>query len=414
MGERELNKRNLGHWVILLVIICGIGGVVYGMHRLDANDKQEVTTTNRKHAKQSRQAIKTDAAQSKAQRAGKVTTFDKKHSGKRTPQFTAQVNQTLKAKRFVGTALIVKNDKVVYQKAFGYANAAKKRKNKVTTQYLINSIQKSLTGQLVMRAAQAGQLQLSDRLSQYYPKIKHADQITIRQMLDMTGGVTGDVAPATTLTEKQVYQYAQKNAKIVPKKINQFDYQPISYVLLAGILNQVTHESYYKLFYQQIVTPLDLNHTSFGQLWRTSPKRTLSYGGERPGLYQEAHTPAANDMAAQLATGNATMSAGDLFRAERAVIQGKLLATPAGAQVLHQATTDLHYTGGMYHYNQTGYYGHGMGDYYESTFVMSKNGRTGVIFLSNSFEKKTMFPKWSTEQTAMDLFQTVNTTKTLK
>ncbi|MDT6980019.1 serine hydrolase domain-containing protein [Levilactobacillus zymae] len=408
-----MNTRNLGHWLILLVIIGGIGGVVYGMHRLDANDKQEVATTNRKHAKQSRQAIKIAAAQSKAQRAGKVTTFDKKNSGSRTPIFTAKVNRDLKARRFVGTALVVKNDRVVYQKAFGYANAAKHRKNKVTTQYLINSIQKSLTGQLVMRAAQSGQLQLTDRLSQYYPQIKNSNKITIRQMLDMMGGVTGDMAPATTLTEKQVYQYAQQNAQINPKKINRFDYQPISYVLLAGILNQVTHESYYKLFYQQLVTPLDLNHTSFAQLWRTSAKRTVSYGGARPGQYQTAHTPAANDMAAQLATGNATMSAGDLFRAERAVIQGQLLTTPAGAQVLHQATTNLHYTGGMYHYDQTGYYGHGMGDYYESTFVMSKNGRTGVIFLSNSFEKKTMFPKWSTEQLAMDLFQEVNTTKKL-
>lgn len=403
-----MNKRNLGHWVILLVILGGIGGVIYGMHRLDVRDQQAVVATNHRHAKQSRQAIKTIAAQSKAQRVGKVTTFDRKHSGKRTPILTAQINRTLKKHRFVGTALVVKNDKVVYQRAFGYANAAKKQRNKVTTQYMINSVQKSLTGQLVMRAAQSGQLQLTDRLSQYYPKIKNSHQITIRQILDMRGGLSGTMAPTTTLTENQVYQYAQKQAKIKRAQINHFNYQPISYVLLAGILHQVTHESYYKLFYQQLVTPLDLNHTSFVQLRKTAKHRTLSYGGLQPGKYQVAHFPAANDMAAQLATGNATMSTGDLFRAERAVIQGSLLSTPAGAQVLHQATSDLHYTGGMYHFNQSGYYGHGMGDFYESTFVMSRNGRTGVVFLSNSFEKKTMYPKWSTEQAAMDLFQEIH------
>lgn len=399
---------------MLLAVILGIGGVVFGMHVMDANDKQQVTATNRQHAKKTRKAISQDAIQSREERAHQVTAFDRKQLGKRTPQLTAQINQELKAKRFVGTALVVKNDRVVYQRAFGYANRAKNRKNTVKSQYLINSIQKSLTGQLVMRAAQAGQLQLTDRLSQYYPNIKGANQVTIRQMLDMTAGLTGEMAPATTLTENQAYQYAEQDAKIVPDKIGQFDYQPISFVLLAGILHQVTHRSYYELFYQQLVTPLDLNHTSFAQLRKKTKGMTVGYGGTQPKLYDEPHLPSNTDMAAQIATGNATMSAGDLFRAERAVIQGSLLSTPTGAQVLHQADKDLHYTGGLYHLNNVGYYGHGMGDYYESTFVLSRNGRTGVVFLSNNFKKKTMWPKWSTEELAMNLFQQLRATKKLK
>lgn len=409
-----MNRRNLGHWLILLVVLGGIGGVVYGVHQLDATDQREVAAVNHKHVKQSRHAIQTDADQSQAHRAKKVTAFDRKNLGQKTPQLTAQINQTLTGHRFVGTALVVKNDRVVYQRAFGYANMVKRQKNRVDTQYLINSVQKSLTGYLVMRAVQAGQLQLTDRLHQYYPQIKHSDQITIRQLLDMTGGVVGDIESNTTLTEKEVYQTAAKTATILPDKIGQFDYQPISFVLLAGILRQVTHESYYRLFYQQLVTPLDLNHTSFAQLQRKTKHRTMSYGGNQPGVYQEAHVPATSDMAVEVATGNATMSAGDLFRAERAVIQGKLLSTPTGAQILHQAASDSHYAGGLYHLGRTGYYGHGMGDFYESTFVLSCNGKTGVVFLSNSFEKRTMYPKWSTEQAALDLFAAVNQAKKLK
>jgi len=414
MGESELNKRNLGHWVVLIAVILGIVGIVYGMHRIDVNDKQQVTATNRQHAKQAQQAISQNAAKSRAERLHRKTAFDNKNTGKQTPQLTATINQTLKAKKFVGTALVVKNDRIVYQRAFGYANKAKAKKNTATSQYLINSIQKSLTGQLVMRAVQAGQLQLTDHLDQYYPNIKGSNKVTIRQMLDMTAGLTGNMAPSTTLTESEAYQYAEQNAQIDRGKIGKFDYQPISFVLLAGILRQVTHQSYYQQFYQQLVTPLDLNHTSFDQLRKKTKGMTTGYGGTTPRAYQEPHIPTSMDMAAQIATGNATMSAGDLFRAERAIIQGTLLSTPAGAQVLHQATTDLHYTGGLYHLDQDGYYGHGMGDYYESTFVMSKNGRTGVIFLSNNFKKKTMWPKWSTEQYAMDLFQQINAAKRLK
>ncbi|KJW13168.1 penicillin-binding protein [Levilactobacillus spicheri] len=413
MGESELNTRNLKHWMVLLLVILGIGGVVYGMHRIDANDQKEVAATNQQHVTTTRKALAKDAAQSKAERAKKKTTFDKRHKGTKTPVLTAQINKTLKAKKFVGTALVVKNDHVVYQKAFGYANRARGKKNTVRSEYLINSVQKSLTGQLVMRAVQSGQLQLTDKLSQYYPHIKGGNRVTVRQMLDMTGGLVGNMAPTNTLTENQAYQYAEQTVRVDRQKIGKFDYQPISFVLLAGILHQVTHQSYYQLFYRQIVTPLDLNHTSFAQLRKSSKTMTIGYGGQEPKLYDQPHIPAAADMAAQIATGNAVMSAGDLFRAERAIIQGTLLSTPTGAQVLHQANTNLHYTGGLYHLGQTGYYGHGMGDFYESTFVISKDGRTGVVFLSNNFKKATMYPKWSTEQDAMTLFNQINTEKTL-
>jgi len=68
----------------------------------------------------------------------------------------------------------------------------------------------------------------------------------------------------------------------------------------------------------------------------------------------------------------------------------------------------------MYHFEKRGYYGHGLGEFYEGTFVMSKNGRTGVIFLSNNFYKKTMWPDWSTEELAKTTFKHVLTAKNLK
>lgn len=401
------------HWIVLLIIILGIGGVGLTFHIIDANDKQEVAATNRHQAKKSRQSIGKYATTSKHNRRHRKSVYDQVQLGAKTPVTTARINRDLKAKRFVGTALVVKNDRVIYQRAFGYANKKHHQKNQVTSQYMINSIQKSITAQLVMQAVQAGKLRLTDRLSQYYPGIKGSQKVTVRQMLDMTAGLVGKVAPTTTLKEKQVYQYAKQNAVIEPQKVGKFDYQPISYVLLAGILYQVTHRSYYQSFYQQLVTPLDLNHTSFAQLRKSTKGMTVGYGGKEPGLYQDAHVPASTNMAAQVATGNVTMSTGDLFRAEQAVINGSLLTTPSGAQVLHRVVDRKAYAGGLYRLGNNGYYGHGMGDSYESTIAMSNDGKTGVILLSNSFKKVTMWPTWSTEQTTIRLFNDINNEKNL-
>jgi len=415
LGERKLNKRNLRHWAVLFVVILGIGGVVFGMHAIDQQDKREVAMSNRQHARQTKATLAADAAASKRHRNLSKTAFDRTNKGQAHPKFSAHLTQELKNKKFVGTALVVKNDRVVYQRAFGFANAAKHKKNKVTSQYLINSVQKSMTGFLVIKAAQAGQLQLTDRLNQYYPGIKGSNRVTIRQMLNMEAGITGELKPGRTLTENEVYRYVSQNVRIDPSKIGQFDYQQICFTLLAGILHQVTHDSYYDLFYQQMVTPLNLNHTSFAQLRSKTKGMTTGYAGATPRDYSEPHKPSAASMAVQVATGNAAMSTGDVFRAERAIVQGSLLNTPAGAQVLHEADATIHYAGGVYHLDQgNGYYGHGMGDYYESTFAISKNGKNGVVFLSNNFEKKTMYPDWSTEDLALQTFQQINSAKKLK
>ena len=408
-----MNTRNLGHWGILFAVILGLGGMIFGMHELDTKDQQTVRTTNKLHAKQTRQEIAYDALQSNQLRSKKKTVWDKQNKGKKTPQFTAKFNRQLRAKKFVGTALVVKNNKVVYQRSFGKANAKKHKANQATSQFLINSIQKSMTGILVMRAAQAGQLHLTDKLSKYYPQIKGSNKVTLRQMLDMEAGITGDLNPETTLTEPAVYKYASQQARINQTKINQFNYQPISYTLLAGILRQVTHESYYQLFYEHLVTPLSLNHTSFAQLKHSGA--TMGYSGTVPGNYSQPHKPSAKDMAVQIATGNATMSAGDVFRTERAIIRGTVLKKASGANRLHQSTNNtVHYAGGLYHLGQTGYYGHGVGDDYEGTFVMSRNGKTGVILLSNNYYKRGMYPTWSTEDLAISTFQNVNAVRKLR
>jgi len=410
-----LNKSGWGRWVALVMVLVGLGGVWYGHRQVNSKNQAQQVVTNHRHAKKTKESIAQDAAISRAKRPKKKSAFDRENLGKKHPQFAAAFTKKLRNKRFSGTALVVKDDQVIFQRSFGMANAAKKRRNKVTSQFLVNSIQKSMTGTLIMRAVQAGQLQLTDRLSQYYPAIKDADKITLRQLLDMRGGIVGAMDPPTTLTESGVYRYAAKQARVDPTKVNKFDYQPISYVLLAGVLHQVTHESYYQAFYEHIVTPLDLNHTSFAQLRSHIKDMTLGYAGTMPGDYSNPVKPSMRELEVEIATGNVTMSAGDTFRTERALIQGTLLPTASGAGVLHETNAPAEtYSGGMYHLGKIGYYGHGIGDFYEGAFSLSKDGRTGVVLLSNNFYKKTMWPDWSIESLTKSTFKQVLTTAKLK
>lgn len=47
------------------------------------------------------------------------------------------MTKALNLSHFVGSALVVKNDHVIYNRAFGYANKAKNQRNKVNSKYQI-------------------------------------------------------------------------------------------------------------------------------------------------------------------------------------------------------------------------------------------------------------------------------------
>lgn len=400
-----------GRWLLLMVLL-GLAG--YGAVQWYHVDQQRKLTATPTTVKQTNRLIQRNAQVSQQQRHGQTTALDRT-AGSANPDFTANLTKQLTAKKFSGTALVVKNDRVIYQKSFGWANAAKKQRNSPKTQYLINSLQKSMTGLLVMRAIEQGKLKMTDTLHQFYPQVKNSQRVTIRQMLNMEGGLLGDMKPDKDLGERQIYRYAAQHVRVDTAQLNHFNYQPICYVMLAAILNQVTDQSYYHQFYQQIVTPLNLNETSFVQLRQQNAALSLGYSGQMPGTYSDPETPAAKDVSSRLGTGNVAMSPSNVFKTVQAIVQGKRFKHTASAKtLLEPGVATPKYTGGMYHFADQGYYGHGVGNFYEDTFLVSTDGRTGVIFMSNNFYKKTMWPTWSTEDIAKATFKQVVAATTIQ
>src|ERR1043165_10153515 len=70
---------------------------------------------------------------------------------------------------FAGVVLASENGKVIYEKAFGLANADFKIPNQVNTRIGIASITKYMTLVILTRLVEDKKISLSDRLSQYIP-----------------------------------------------------------------------------------------------------------------------------------------------------------------------------------------------------------------------------------------------------
>ncbi|MGY5256259.1 serine hydrolase domain-containing protein [Lactiplantibacillus plantarum] len=361
--------------VLLGLLIVGAGGGYYVYH----TERQAAIAKKR----QTDKALNKKAALKNSQLSRKVnqTTF---LNNKNTDE---QVTKILNLSHFVGSALVVKDDHVVYNRAFGYANKAKNQRNKVNSKYQILSIQKSMTAVGIMQLVQAGKVKLTDPILKYYPTLKHGRQTTLRQMLDMTTGFRLKSGSKKFLPENQVIDFAAHNVFYYPDKNGINNYSSVNFLLLAGIIRKVTGQSYQHFFTTRFIDKLNLKETGFsihGQ-GRNATTGYRALADQTIPNYDQTMPESKAQMANELGTGQVYMSTADLFTVESAILKGQLLSKKNVA-ILHTRTATGEYGGGVYNMSN-GIRSHGLGYGYESSVFLSPDGKTGVVLLSNYYRK---------------------------
>lgn len=298
--------------------------------------------------------------------------------GTTNQQLQAQLSAKLQNIGFIGTGIIAEKGQIVATWANGDANASTGQKNTLNTPYNINSMQKCVTGVLMMQQIQQGRLQLTDKLADYYPQIANSQNITIAQMLTMTSGLTmASMGSGTYVSDQATIADDIARLQFQPQWYNKMTYQPINYVLMAGILEQVTGQSYQELFEKGIAEPLNLNDTTFGYDLGTMTV-PLGYGGPLSNPYRQVVALDPNQQHFELGTGQLYMSAADFYLFIRSALNGTLI-TVANASRLFSCA----YGGGLYNQTNGIKIANGAGVNFGSTVHVSNDGQAAIITLSN-------------------------------
>lgn len=292
------------------------------------------------------------------------------------------VRQTVaKMKLPASSVLVIKNGQKVMQESTSNQN---------DTSYLINSVQKPLTAAMVMRQVERGKLSLNDRIKHFYPEIAGGNTIRVRDLLNMTSGLE---LPRGVQIPPKFYTSDQANINRLVKKA-QFakhlygteKYNSLDYVLLCGILSQVTHRSYEDLFRQTYVNRLHLRHTGF--LWN-SPAKLKAIGWQAGHMRQKGHrnfkkrdlSKAILDAHGELGAGSVVMSASDLSKCVSAILNGTLLKKQS-RDLLFKGPAPKYYGGGFYNFPKFKA-ANGAGEGYYTFLRTSKNGKDMMIVDSN-------------------------------
>ncbi len=118
------------------------------------------------------------------------------------------------AKQFSGVILATKDGKVIYEKAFGLANAEHKIPNQVNTKFLVASVTKRMTAVILIRLLEQKKISLTDKVSKFIPDFPNGDKITIDILWSHTSGiphrVTKPEEEATPYTLAEMVEKAKK------------------------------------------------------------------------------------------------------------------------------------------------------------------------------------------------------------
>ncbi|WP_162205201.1 serine hydrolase domain-containing protein [Lacticaseibacillus thailandensis] len=245
---------------------------------------------------------------------------------------------------------------------------------------------KSLTAALVMRAIQTGRLSFNSHLSDFYPQVPGSQQVTIREMMDMTSGLVGPAMPAATakpLSDAAVIQRAIQSIQFKPAQHGRWSYQQVNFTLLAGIVARVMHQSYANVLLQTLARPLRLHGTHMAYATATGQKSAQGYVASTPERYQHPFVVSAAAAHNELGTGQVFMTPGDLYRVESSLLDGRLL-NAAEANALYGPRDTVQYSGGYYHAGMDLLYANGWGYGYETFVRITPDGKNAVIVMSNT------------------------------
>ncbi|GGB69769.1 D-Ala-D-Ala carboxypeptidase [Flavobacterium suaedae] len=264
--------------------------------------------------------------------------------------------------KFMGSVAIQEKDEVIFKKAYGYADVKNGIEANTETQYKIGSITKMFTASIIFQLIEERKLSFDTKLSEYFPEIKNADSITIKNMLNHTSGIfnyTNDGAFMAYLGSKMSHkEMVEQIAAFEPafKPGTTADYSNSNYLLLGYIIEQVTGKPYKDAVEKRIVKKLKLKNTDYFSKINPQQNEAFSYGFDGTNWIQQEEW---NESVAG-AAGALQSTPEDLTKFIRALFKGDIIKQKSLDEMLEM---DFGYGKGIFifPFGERKFYGHNGG-----------------------------------------------------
>lgn len=255
-------------------------------------------------------------------------------SNPRLTSLDAIVEDAIQNGQVPGAVLLVWHDgQVVYRKAFSNRSIEPRREAMtVDTVFDIASLTKVVaTTVAVMQLVQKGEIRVNEPVAKYIPEFAQngKDDVTIRQLLTHFSGLAEDLDLSQSWqghdTALQI-AYAQK---LLDPPGSRFLYSDVNFIVLGGLVEQVSGMSLDQYCRQRIFTPLAMTQTRFlpppSWLMKIAPTQ---FDEQDRMLRGTVHDPTARRMGGVAGHAGLFSTADDLSKFAQFLLTGGVVLSP--------------------------------------------------------------------------------------
>ncbi|MGE8202977.1 serine hydrolase domain-containing protein [Heyndrickxia sp. NPDC080065] len=286
---------------------------------------------------------------------------------------------------FNGTALVVKDGKIVVNKGYGFANQEENIKNNPNTVFYIGSITKSFVATSIMQLAEEGKINVQDPLSKYLPTFPHAKQIRLIHLLTHTSGIPRRNESGGKLSRDELMKSISQSARhLTSLPGTKWNYSDSNYSVLGYVVEKASGVPLHQYIKEHIFKVAGMKNSGFGKALKKETFPSIGYKK----VWGLTYTPRMIEFSQIFGCGDIYTTAYDLYKFDHALVNGKLVSQKSYHQIFTPHNR-ANYGFGWY-INRKGWYSgsgnnsnHGVIPGWNSANSFSKNENMYVVLLSN-------------------------------
>ena len=188
------------------------------------------------------------------------------------PRIDAFMQRLHSRSGFNGNVLVAKDSKIIYENTFGWADYLHRDSLKITSQFELASVSKTLTSTAVLKLSEEKKLSLDQTVDEFFPGFPYPG-ITIKLLLSHRSGLANylyftddsSVWPDKQkgMTNKDVMALFEqhKPAKYANPDVR-FFYNNTNFMILAAIVEKVTGQDFAVYMKENIFDPAGMKNTA--------------------------------------------------------------------------------------------------------------------------------------------------------